>query len=46
MAASVDAPFNVDAPVAPPAPLPPPAELEQVGAAAEPAKRDAGGKPA
>ncbi len=46
MAASVDAPFNVDAPVAPPAPLSPPAELEQVGAAAEPAKPDAGGKAA
>ena len=44
VAAKADAPFNVDAPVAPPAPPAP--ELETAGAAAEPGKPDAGGKPA
>jgi sec-independent protein translocase protein TatB len=42
VAAKADPPFNVDAPVATPAAP----ELETVGAAAEPGKPDAGGKPA
>jgi sec-independent protein translocase protein TatB len=42
-AAIPEASFNVDAPVAS---APPPPQLEGVGAAAEPVKPDAGGKPA